>query len=116
VEDSIQPIKTFGVVLMGVAMGGAFFFLFLTSPAPFFDPRSPSTHERAAFYLITAVLIAYFLTGLGVALLRKWAYFPFKLFLYVMFLVFPIGTIISCLTLSYMRRHNIRKYFGFPAP
>lgn len=111
-DPSIQPIKTFGVVLMGVASGAAFFFLFLTSPAPFFDPRSPSTHERAAFYLVMAVLIAYFLTGLGVALLKKWAYFPFKLFLYVLLLAFPIGTILSYLTLSYMKRHQIKRHFG----
>lgn len=115
-DDPTKPIRVFGIALMAFAIVGAFFFLFLTSPAPFFNPRSPSSHERVAFYLVTALDIVYFLIGLGVVLLKKWAYFPFKLFLYVLFLAFPIGTIISYVTLSYMRRHQIKKHFGYPAP
>lgn len=92
---------------------GSVFFLFMTTPAPFFSPSSPDIYERVLFYLATGVNIAYFLTGLGVVLLKKWGYILFKLFLYLLFLAFPIGTIISYLTLKYMKRHQIKVYFGF---
>lgn len=114
-DDAIKPIKVFGIVLMGLAVAGAFFFLFVTTPAPFFSPSSPSVYERALFYFTVVELSAYFLTGLGVVLLKKWGYLLFKLFLYLLLLAFPIGTIISYVTLAYMRRHRIKRYFGFPA-
>lgn len=112
-NDLIKPIRAFGVVLMALPVGGAFFFLFLTTPAPFFNPTSVETYERVAFYLLSALHIFYFLTGIGVVLLKKWGYFLFKLFLYVLLLAFPFGTVISWVTLSYMKKHRIKRYFGF---
>jgi hypothetical protein len=112
-DDVIKPIQNFGVILMAFGVFGAFFFLFLTTPAPFFDPISPSTYERVAFYLAASTLGTYFLTGLGVVLLKRWGYFLFKAFLYLLFISFPIGTMISYITLRYMKKHEVKRYFGF---
>lgn len=111
-DAEIRPIKIFGVALIILAVVGALFFLFSTSKTPFFSPTSSSTVERVLFYFVIADLVYYFLTGLGVIFQKKWGYILFKFFLYIMFLGFP-GTIISYATLSYMRRHQIKRYFGF---
>ena len=114
-DAEIRPIKIFGVALIILAVVGVLFFLFGTSKTPFFSPTSSSNVERVLFYLVMADLAFYFLTGLGVIFQKKWGYILFKLFLYIMFLGFP-GTIISYATLSYMRRHQIKRYFGFSMP
>lgn len=111
-DDVIRPIRAFGVVLMALGIVGTIFFLFLTTPAPFFNPTSSSFHERLAFYLTASVLIFYFSAGLGVVLLKKWGYYMLKFFLYILFLALPLGPIISYLSLRYMRRHHINRYFG----
>ncbi|MFQ5850523.1 MAG: hypothetical protein ACE5JU_08035 [Candidatus Binatia bacterium] len=112
-DDVIRPIRAFGFVLIAFGVFGSAFFLFLTTPAPFFSPSSPDIYERVLFYFTIAVNIIYLLTGLGVVFLKKWGYILFKLFLYLLFLAFPIGTIISYVTLQYMRRHQVKRCFGF---
>ena len=63
------------------------------------------------FYFITTIALWYFLTGLGVVGLKKWGYYLFKFFLYILFVSFPIGTVISYKTLKYMKKNNIKDYF-----
>lgn len=116
-DDAIRPIKIFGAVLIVFAVGGALFFIpfFLseTSPLSIFGSRPrPYFH----LYFWAGSVVFYFLTGVGVMRLTKWGYFLFKLFLYVFFVAFPIGTIISYITLSYMRKHQIKRHFGFLEP
>jgi putative copper export protein len=57
-------------------------------------------------------LIYYYLTGIGMILKTKWGYILFKTFLYLALLAFPIGTVISYITLSYIKKNNIKQYFG----
>jgi len=80
-------------------MSTAFFF-------SFYEEKSPS-----AFQFLIAVHLFYLSTGVGVVLRTKWGYFLFKAFLYLMLLGFPIGTIISYVGLSYMKRHQLKRYF-----
>ena len=112
----VTPIRIFGAVLVVFALAGAYFVASLilgASSAEFsFRPTSPSYYGRVGFYFAVGVLAFYLLTGVGVMLLAKWGYPLFKLFLYVLLLAFPIGTIISYLTLSYMKKHQIKRYFG----
>lgn len=111
-DAEIRPIRIFGVVLAVLGVAGTFFFLYGTSPAPFFSPTSPSGIERVLFYSVMGVNIFYFLAGVGLLIRQKWGYFLFKLFLYMTFLGFPIGTLISYVTLSYMKRHQLKRHFG----
>ncbi len=71
------------------------------------------------FPLVFLVLLHlfYLLTGVGVLASTRWGYRLFKFFLWVLFFGFPVGTIISYVTLSYMRKHQIQTFFGFaPEP
>ena len=55
----------------------------------------------------------YLLTGVGVLASTGWGYRLFKFFLWMFFFGFPVGTIISYVTLSYMTKHQIQTFFGF---
>lgn len=116
-DDAIRPIKMFGTVLVIFAVGGALFFIpfFLSETSPFFIFGGRARHYFHFYFWIGSVIF-YFLTGVGVIRLTKWGYILFKSFLYLFLLAFPIGTIISCITLRYMRRHQIKSHFGFVAP
>jgi hypothetical protein len=43
---------------------------------------------------------------------RLFGYYALKLFLYVLLLAFPIGTLIAVKALRYIKRENVRSVFG----
>jgi hypothetical protein len=65
------------------------------------------------FLFYGGIIIAtwYLITGVGILIKKKWGYYLFKFFLYVLLVSFPIGTIISYLSLQYMKRNDIKKFF-----
>jgi len=101
-DRKIRPIIIFGYVLIGLSVITLLFFYGVSLQTDF-----PYIHQ---YYIVFAV-IWYFLTGLGVIKLKGWGYYLFKVSLYLLFLSFPIGTIISYKTLSYMKRNDIKGYF-----
>ncbi len=109
-ESEIKPIVVFGAVIIGFTVFAAIFFFIPSSPAFFYSLyEGPSL---SAFYFLIIVHLFYLFTGVGVVLRTRWGYFLFMLFLYVTLLAFPIGTIISYLTLKYMSKHHIKRHFG----
>lgn len=72
------------------------------------------------YFLLTMgvlLFLFYLLPGVGVLAATRWGYRLFKFFLWVLFFGFPVGTIISYVTLSYIRKHQIQTFFGFaPEP
>lgn len=112
-DDELRPIRIFGALLIAFTFVAVFFFFSPTSPGFFFSFFEEMSKSSSALYFLIGTLVFYFLAGLGVVLQKKWGYLLFKLFLYILLLGFPIGTIISYLTLSYMKRHQIKRYFGF---
>jgi len=101
-NKKIRPIIIFGYVFIGLSLVGVLFFYLVSLQV---------SMEVSDFYFITFVALWYFLTGLGVIKLKGWGYYLFKVSLYLLFLSFPIGTIISYKTLSYMKRNDIKGYF-----
>ena len=113
ITPEFRPLLILAWVIVGISgFAGIMFLLNPASPAYLFRPG------RDPFLLASAVAIEVFclLSGIGVILRRKWGYYLFKSFLYTQFVAFPIGTIISYMTLSYMRKHEIKRHFGFIAP
>ncbi len=90
----------FGYVLIGISIIGALFFYWASLQG-----------LTAPVYFVAILTTWYFVTGVGVIWLKKWGYYLFKFFLFLLFLSFPIGTFISYKTLSYMKKNNIREYF-----
>jgi len=102
VDRKIRPIKIFGYVLIGLSVISPLFFYWV------------SLQEKLApvhIYFVIFVAIWDLVTGLGVIKLTRWGYYLFKFFLYLLLISFPIGTIISYKTFSYMKKNNIKNYF-----
>jgi hypothetical protein len=64
--------------------------------------------------LLLAVDVLVFSTGLGVIASTKWGFRLFRVFLYVMLFAFPLGTMVSYVTLRYISRNQIQQYYGLP--
>ena len=110
-DKEMRPIFIFAVILIAIGAGGTLFFLFGTSPAPFFDPSSASEVERALFYLVLITNFVYVATGIGLIMLKKWGFILLKCFLFVAVFAFPLGTTISYFMLSYIKKHRIETNF-----
>lgn len=78
------------------------YLLFLSFAAAFSAPH------RA---FITANLLLYLFLGTGLLKRTRWAYQGLVLFLYVLFVAFPIGTAISYYSLRYIRIHRVKGLF-----
>jgi hypothetical protein len=104
-NNKLKPIKMFGYVLIGASISVVLFTSWLVHQG-----LSP------LFYFTAVVTTWYFLTGIGIIKLTKWGYYLFKFFLVTLFVAFPIGTFISYVTLSYMKKNDIKKYFFPEAP
>jgi hypothetical protein len=103
-SDVLRPIRIFGLLLIVFSILSSFIFIrnYLGRPI-----------SNGMIYFLVGVHFFHFLTGIGVIFLTKWGYVLFKLFLYISYPAFPIGTIISYYTLSYMKKNQIKKFFGF---
>ena len=110
----MRPIAGFGLTL--IALGLLVPYLFL-GPTPFnFYQGAPGARPSVFVYGVLSASGFYAVTGLGVLFRARWGYLLFKGFLYLLLLSFPVGTAISWLTLSYMKKHEIWRHFGFQPP
>jgi hypothetical protein len=66
-------------------------------------------------YFIISMAFWVIITGLGVIKFTKWGYYLLKIFLYLLFICFPIGTFVSYKTLKYINKNNVKTYF-FTSP
>ena len=63
-------------------------------------------------YFLGANLVFYFLGSLGLLSRRLFGYYALKVFLYVLLLSFPIGTLMAVRILGFMKRESVRSLFG----
>lgn len=101
-EKSVRFLKIFGYILIALFIGGII-TIYASSSAqnkPFYDHYWGIT--ISGWYLIT---------GIGILARKRWGYFLFNFFLYVLLLAFPIGTIISYKSLRYIESNNIQNLF-----
>lgn len=111
-DSEVRPVLIFGVVLILYALFSAGFFLsWLGFPAFFLR------YYHEGFYLPLVLFVGfhifYLLTGIGVVSLARWGCYLFKVFLYAHLVIgFPIMTVVSYVTLSYLSKHQIERYFG----
>ena len=98
----VGPIKLFGYILIGLSVVSPLFFYWVS-----LQEKLPPEH----IYFVIFVAAWDLATGLGVIKLTKWGYYLFKIFLYLLLICFPIGTLISYKTLKYMKKNDIKSYF-----
>jgi hypothetical protein len=102
-QKELLFIKIYGYILIAFFVGG----MDLLYISRFIEDFPPS-HR----YFGIVVSFWYLITGTGILMRTKWGYYLFKFFLYFIFIGFPIGTIISYLSLSYMKKNNIKFIFN----
>jgi len=101
-ERKIRFIKIFGYGLI-ILFVGCLYTIFVSS----------SIDKYPVFWNYFGITISlwYLITGVGILARTKWGYYLLKGFLYLLFLAFPIGTIISYSSLRYIKKENIRDLF-----
>jgi hypothetical protein len=95
-------VRIFGY-LFAVFCLGTLWLYYLTAHVP--DLRSGTS------YFIAANLVFYLVGSLGLLSRRLLGYYALKVFLYVLLLAFPIGTVIAVRILRYMKREKVRSVF-----
>lgn len=98
-----MPIIYFSYVLIASAIIGGFMILNLQADTDF---------DKSFSNFIFALTFWHLITGLGILSKKKWGFFLFKLYLYVLYLGVPIGTIISKKFFTYLKDNQIEKYFS----
>jgi uncharacterized membrane protein len=107
----MRPILIFALVLLAFGLLTPYLFL---GPTPFnFYRGNPAARPQIFLYGAILASALYAVIGLAVLLRLRLGYVLFKGFLYLFLLSFPVGTAISWLTLSYMKKHDIKRHFGF---
>lgn len=103
-EQNLRFTKVYGYVLI------SFFIITVASLYIYLSAELSPIHHR---YIGIVIAIWYLVTGIGILSMRRWGYYLFKFFLYILFLAFPIGTIISYRSLKYIKDNNIRDLYFF---
>jgi uncharacterized transporter YbjL len=98
-------IRVYGFVLIGLFVGCVYAIYVIS------QVQDRPLNSSKLGYVIS---LWYFITGIGLLARRPWGYYLFKCFLYVLLLAFPIGTIVSYKSLSYIKRHSIKSLFYDP--
>lgn len=111
-DDLVRPIRLFGVVLAILSVLGFGVFAYWLVFRGVLGQSVETGYLPVLILLALHVLV--FLTGLGVIVSTKWGFRLFRMFLYVMLLAFPFGTMVSYLTLRYISRNQIQQYYGLP--
>lgn len=71
--------------------------------------NSPERFIFASFVSVFSIWHA--LTGIGILSRKKWGYYLLKSFIYFLLLSVPVGTVISFLSLRYMKRNRVKDLF-----
>ena len=95
-------LRIYGIVLI---------ILFVLSLLSILHYSSIEGYPKTNQYIGVIISLWYLITGIGILSLKKLGYFLFKFFLFVLFLAFPIGTIISYKSLKYIKENNIKNFY-----
>lgn len=101
-NDVLKPIIIFGYCL--ILMG------FIAILMHLFSLKNDS-HATNFTSFTVAVSLFHFIIGLGVILKKKWGYYCFRVYLYLLSIGFPIGTFIGLRTLKYIDKNNVKKFY-----
>ena len=92
--------------------GTIFFILFLGSLYTLYVIRNIEDIGIQHSIFGIALTLWYLLTGIGVLIRKKWGYYLFKSFLYLLFICFPVGTVISYYSLGYVKKNKLIREFN----
>lgn len=101
IPDLYKPVRNFGYFF--VALGLCGFLILLT--------KLQDIEQVVAVWLfIGSISLFHLLLGIGVILKNRLGFGIFKGYLQLMYIAFPIGTILSKKTIEYIEKNNIERY------
>ena len=100
--NAFKPIKNFGYCLIIMSACCLILHFFLSND---------TDYNTVFMYFIFILSFFHFLVGMGVLLKTKWGYHLFRIYLFLLYPVLPIGTYIAVKTFSYLEKHKIQRYF-----
>jgi hypothetical protein len=101
-EKRNRFVKIYGYAVLALSLACVLTIYFLSSI---------ESRPLVMNYYGSAVAGWYLITGIGILSQKRWGYYLFKVFLYVLLLAFPIGTLIAYKSLSYIKRNNIKELY-----
>jgi multisubunit Na+/H+ antiporter MnhF subunit len=101
-SKDIRPIIILSYVLIGSGIIGIFMSIRLL--------YNPNFENSFRIFIIT-LTGWHLLTGIGIISLRRWGFLFLKFYLCVVYIGFPIGTIIASKFFRHIRSKNVKVYF-----
>lgn len=101
-DNKLKPIRTFGSILAVAGIFGIFALLA--------ELNAPKLDMGGIFFLIF-MTTWHLISGLGILLRKKWGFILMKLYLYILYLGFPLGTLLAIRILSYIKENEIKDFF-----
>lgn len=101
-DNKLKPIRTFGLVLTVAGIFGIFALLA--------ELNAPKLDMGGIIFLII-MTTWHLISGIGILLRRKWGFILMKLYLYILYLGFPLGTLLAKRILSYTKENEIELFF-----
>ncbi len=101
-DDVLRPVIIFGYCLILMSI-----IILLVE----FSSSERNLFKMEFRLFAIEVSFVHFFIGLGVILRKKWGYYCFRLYLYLLSVAFPIGTFIGLKMLRYIDQHNVKKIF-----
>jgi hypothetical protein len=101
-DDVLKPVIIFGYCL--ILMGFIVMAMHLSS-------LKNDSHATSFTSFAVAVSLFHFFIGLGVISKKKWGYYCFRFYLYLLSVGFPIGTFIGLKMLKYIDNNNVKKFY-----
>ena len=100
--NRFKPIKTFGIL---VSVAGIFTVYALVAE---FNATNSETGV-VIFFLIMAIW--HLVTGAGILFRKTWGFTLMKVYLYIMYLGIPLGTLLARKILNYIKENEIELFF-----
>jgi len=103
--DHHQPLKP-------VRFAGTFCIIITLLGLIFQSYALPKSDFDISFKYIVAIVSAFhLLVGFGVLSQKIWGYYLMKIYLYIILLGVPIGTLLSLKALNYLRENEVKQYY-----
>jgi len=100
-DEKFIPIRNVGLILILIA---AAFTLVYFAP-------DDITSDNIFSYIVFVIIVWHLFTGLGIIWQKKWGYYLFKFYLYVMLINPPVGTCLALKGLKYIKENEIYRFF-----
>lgn len=100
--DVFRPVKIFSYYFAFAGVSGIVIHVLLRN-------HDQYTIEFMNFVII--ISIVHLLIAIGIFFKKKWGYFLFKLYLYLLYIAPPIGTYIAIKTFRYIKYQRVERFF-----